>query len=192
MIPKIHLSIITLAAAILLIAGHGVAEAQTSPKCSPESLNEIPNVRVTKVSEVSAPVPHCKLAGVIGREINFELLLPDDWNGKFVMGGGGGFVGSIVNAAQDFWGALQMGYATVGTDTGHQAHSLTADWALNNLERLVNFGHVAVHRTAVNSKALIGTDRRLLWSENCAQLFHGLFARGWPGTHGGAALPRGL
>jgi len=42
----------------------------------------------------------------------------------------------------------------VGTDTGHQAHSLTADWALNNLERLVNFGHVAVHRTAVTSKVL--------------------------------------
>ena len=47
-----------------------------------------------------------------------------------------------------------MGYATVGTDTGHQGHSMTADWALNNLERLVNFGHVAVHRTAVTAKAL--------------------------------------
>jgi len=70
------------------------------------------------------------------------------------MGGGGGFAGSVVNGAQDFWGALQMGYATVGTDTGHQAHSMAAAWALNNLERLVNFGHMAVHRTAVTAKAL--------------------------------------
>jgi len=153
--PKIYLAVITLPAAILLITSLGVAEAQTGLKCTLESLREIPDVRVTKISEESAPVPHCNLAGVIGTEINFELLLPDDWNGKFVMGGGGGFAGSVVNGAQDFWGALQLGYATVGTDTGHQAHSMTADWALNNLERLVNFGHVAVHRTAVTSKALI-------------------------------------
>ena len=32
--------------------------------------------------------------GVIGTEIKFSLLLPDDWNHKFLMGGGGGFVGS--------------------------------------------------------------------------------------------------
>ena len=94
---------------------------------------------------------------MIGAETSFQLLLPDDWNGKFVMGGGGGFVGSVVNAAEDFPGtsALQRGYATVGTDTGHQGHSLDASWALDNLERLVSFGHQAVHRTAANSKALI-------------------------------------
>jgi feruloyl esterase len=91
---------------------------------------------------------------VIGTEINFELLLPDRWNGKFVMGGGGGFVGTIVNIAL-LYGPLQSGYATVGTDTGHRGHGLDASWALNNLERVVNFGHAAVHRTAVTSKALI-------------------------------------
>ena len=42
-----------------------------------------------------ATVPHCKVTGVIGSEIRFEVLLPDDWNGKFLMGGGGGFVGSL-------------------------------------------------------------------------------------------------
>jgi len=127
---------------------------QTGPSCSLESLPTLADVGFTSATAETQPVPHCKMVGVIGTETNFELLLPDDWNGKFVMGGGGGFVGSVVNAAQDFWGALQMGYATVGTDTGHQGHSLTADWALNNLERLVNFGHVAVHRTAVTAKAL--------------------------------------
>jgi hypothetical protein len=130
------------------------AVAQTRAACSIESIAQLPDVRIASTTEETEPVPHCKVAGVIGTEINFELLLPTDWNGKFVMGGGGGFVGSVVNGAQDIWGALQMGYATVGTDTGHQGHSLTADWALNNLERLVNFGHLAVHRTAVTAKAL--------------------------------------
>jgi feruloyl esterase len=115
---------------------------------------ELPDVAVTSVTHETAPVPHCKVAGVIGTETNFELLLPDSWNGKFVMGGGGGFVGSVMNTSLMF-GSLQAGYATVGTDTGHQGHPLDASWAHNNLERLVNFGHQAVHRTAVTAKALI-------------------------------------
>jgi feruloyl esterase len=94
------------------------------------------------------------VAGVIGTETNFELLLPEKWNGKFVMGGGGGFVGSVVNTAMGY-GPLQKGYATVGTDTGHRGSSLEANWALNNLERVVSFGHQAVHRTVVTAKALI-------------------------------------
>jgi len=122
-------------------------------KCRIESLPEFPDVTITLVTHEVAPVPHCKVDGVIGPEINFELLLPEKWNGKFVMGGGGGFVGLVINSALSY-GALQNGYATVGTDTGHQGHPLDASWAYNNLERLVNFGHQAVHRTAVTAKAL--------------------------------------
>ena len=62
-------------------------------------------------------VAHCKVSGVIGKEIRFALLLPDAWNRKFLMGGGGGFVGSIDNQAL---ASVNAGYATVGTDTGHQ------------------------------------------------------------------------
>lgn len=127
-------------------------EAQKN--CEPESFSRPPDVAITSVTEESAPVPHCKVAGVIGTETHFELLLPDDWNGKFVMGGGGGFVGSVINTAFAYL-PLQKGYATVGTDTGHQGHPIDASWAHNNLERIVSFGHQAVHRTAVTAKALI-------------------------------------
>jgi len=124
------------------------------PVCNVASLPELPDVTITSVTPKTEGAPHCKVAGVIGTETNFELLLPDNWNGKFVMGGGGGFVGSVVNLAL-LYGPLQSGYATVGTDAGHQAHSLDGSWALNNLERIVSFGHQAVHRTAVTSQALI-------------------------------------
>ena len=40
---------------------------------------------------------HCEVIGRIDTEINFELLLPDEWNGRFMMGGGGGYVGSVQN-----------------------------------------------------------------------------------------------
>jgi hypothetical protein len=80
-------------------------------------------------------------------------LLPEAWNERFVMGGGGGFVGTIQNAARD---SVKKGYATVGTDTGHQSENgYLAAWALDNLEAKVNFGYLAVHRTAEVARALI-------------------------------------
>ena len=99
-----------------------------------------------------AVAPHCRVEGVVGGEIRFELLLPDDWNGKFLMGGGGGFVGSL-----GFQGrfSINRGYATVATDTGHRAPGIRADWARNQLERQVNYGYLGVHRTAEAAKAVI-------------------------------------
>jgi len=140
-------------ASSFLFSGANMADDSTR-SCSPQSLPSLPDTRMSSVLHEATPSPHCKVSGVIGTETNFELLLPDNWNGKFVMGGGGGFVGIVINTAL-MYGALQKGYATVGTDTGHSGHPISADWAYNNLERLVSFGHQAVHRTAVTAKALI-------------------------------------
>jgi feruloyl esterase len=147
---KIALSLLIVAlSSVLPPEGRGAQPGA----CQPENLPQLPDVRIASVMKEADPVSHCKVAGVIGPETHFELLLPDEWNGKFVMGGGGGFVGVVMNVALAY-GALQEGYATVGTDTGHKGHPLDASWAHNNLERLVNFGHQAVHRTAVTAKAL--------------------------------------
>ena len=136
------------------------AAAPANPaECSNLTTLQLPDVKITEAVAVPAastgPVraPHCCVNGVIGTEIRFSLLLPDDWNRKFVMGGGGGFVFNIDNQAR---AVVNAGYATVGTDTGHQATAVTdASWALNNLERQVNFGYLAVHRTAETAKAII-------------------------------------
>jgi hypothetical protein len=104
-------------------------------------------------------VPHCKVSGTIDGSIGFELLLPNDWNGKFVMGGGGGFVGNVQNQAQDGLGAgptpLERGYATVGTDTGHTGAITDASWARDDARARENFAHRAVHRTSEVSKAIV-------------------------------------
>ena len=94
----------------------------------------------------------CRVRGVIGDEIRFILLLPLEWNERFVMGGGGGYVGTVSNTMQS---RINQGYATVGTDTGHEGSNMEASWALNNIERRVNFGFLAIHRTAEVSKAII-------------------------------------
>jgi feruloyl esterase len=119
-----------------------------------EALQEIllPDVWNLQSEMVEESTTYCKLLGTIGKEINFELLLPLNWNQRFVMGGGGGFVGNIQNAARH---QVHEGYATVGTDTGHQGSGIKADWAYNNMERQLNFGHLAVHRTAAVAKVII-------------------------------------
>ena len=97
-------------------------------------------------------VAYCRVNGTVGREIRFTLLLPDQWNRKFMMGGGGGYVEGIDNQSIT---SVNSGYATVGTDTGHQGRGVEASWALDNIERQLNFGHVAIHRVAEVSKAII-------------------------------------
>jgi len=129
-----------------------------TPACATVATLKLPDVKISEAVAVPAATTgpiraaHCRVNGVIGTEIRFSLLLPDTWNGKFFMGGGGGFVGSIQNSAQT---TVNAGYATVGTDTGHQGGGTEASWAYNNLERQLNFGYLAVHRTAEVAKAII-------------------------------------
>jgi feruloyl esterase len=132
----------------------------TSAGCAQLTALGLPDVKISEAAAVPAAASgalraaHCRVTGVIGTEIRFSLLLPDDWNQKFFMGGGGGFVGSIQNSAQS---TVNIGYATAGTDTGHQGVLTDASWAHNNLERQVNFGYLAVHRTAETAKAIIAS-----------------------------------
>ena len=97
-------------------------------------------------------VPFCRVLGRISKEINFELLLPNQWNQRFLMSGGGGFVGNIQN---NFRYKVSSGYVTVGTDAGHQGLGIDASWGLNNMERQLDFGKLAIHLTAAVSKYII-------------------------------------
>jgi hypothetical protein len=145
-------------ASLGLLPAFLAAQNTSSPeKCIPcEGLTKLkfPGVTITEAVLVSTESNYCKVLGVIGKEINFELLLPADWNGIYIMGGGGGFVGTIQNSASS---TINDGYASSGTDTGHNTGRMSADWALNNMERQLNFGHLAIHRTAEVSKAIIGS-----------------------------------
>lgn len=146
-------------AAMVCLAGLAMAESPSVMKAVDLATLELPDVRITSAEhhgpsqEKGQPtVDHIKVEGVIGGSIRFEVLLPDDWNGRFAMGGGGGLVGSVQNGIR---GSVNSGYATAGTDTGHTGRSTDGSWALDDVEAFVNFGHVAVHRTAEVSKALI-------------------------------------
>jgi feruloyl esterase len=102
----------------------------------------------------------CRVAGSLrpsgDSDIQFEVWMPaSGWNGKFQGVGNGGFAGTI--SYSQMATALRKGYATASTDTGHKAEGggTGAAWALGHPEKVVDFGHRAIHETAVTAKAAI-------------------------------------
>ena len=134
------------------------SSAPSHMPCEQVKSLQLPDVKIADATPVAAAttgavrVPHCRVTGVIGTEIRFSVLLPDDWNRKFMMGGGGGYVGSVQNQAA---ATVNLGFATAGTDTGHQGGATDASWAVDHVERLVNFGYLAIHRTSEVAKAIV-------------------------------------
>ncbi len=149
-----------LLAVVTSSASSQAAPANLAPAMSCESLKSttLTDARITEAVVVTPAakdgprVAHCRVSGVIGKEIKFVALLPAGWNGRFLMGGGGGFVGTVDNQVA---GEVDNGYATAGTDTGHEGSGIQAVWALGNEERRLNYGYLGVHRTAETVKALI-------------------------------------
>lgn len=149
--------------AAALVAGQSGAQTgmrSASSDCARLRQLQLPDVRITRAEahqgdnrpDSQIRVPHCFVAGVIGREIRFWVWLPDQWNQRFFQGGAGGFAGGLDNQALN---TLNDGYATAATDTGHESSGISAAWAFGNLERQLNYGHLAVHRTTEVAKAVI-------------------------------------
>ena len=107
------------------------------------------------------PIPqHCRVTLVLkptpDSNINVELWLPtENWNGKFLAVGNGGWAGSIQGYG-DMQAALRRGYATAATDTGHSAADGPGGmFALGHTEKIVDFAYRALHDMTVKSKRLI-------------------------------------
>ena len=100
----------------------------------------------------------CRVAGTLrptaDSDIRFEVWMPlTGWNGKFVGGGNGVWAGSI--AYGDMVGPLARGYAVAASDVGHQGSPVDANFLTGHPEKLVDFGHRAVHETTVAAKATV-------------------------------------
>src|SRR5437870_8588057 len=98
----------------------------------------------------------CRVAATLkpsgDSDIKIEVWLPaSGWNGKFEAVGNGGWAGIIALPAMA--AAVQRGYATAGTDTGHEGG--TAVFALGHPEKLADFGYRAVHEMTVKAKSII-------------------------------------
>jgi pimeloyl-ACP methyl ester carboxylesterase len=111
---------------LLLSVGHaGAAPLKVAnPEARCAALASAPLI-IAKFNASSDSLPeHCQIDGKINPRtgvdgkpyaINFRLRLPTDWNGRFYMAGGGGINGVLIDPVAQ----LKTGFATIGTDSGH-------------------------------------------------------------------------
>ncbi|MGA8028136.1 MAG: tannase/feruloyl esterase family alpha/beta hydrolase [Bryobacteraceae bacterium] len=118
----------------------------------------------------SSPLPfYCRVEGIINRRsgvggeqfgINFELAMPEKWNGDFLMQGGGGGNGIVLPAlgqtAAGQHPALMRGFAVVSNDTGHKSHGGPFDFGfMKDQQAYLDFAYLANAEVAALAKQLI-------------------------------------
>ncbi len=175
-----QMKLLTLTASALGLLLATTATAARAESCQALASASIPGAKITSASlveqgssqEVGAfgipPLPasraYCKVQATLtptpDSEIRAEVWLPSpgEWNGKFLASGNGGFGGSVGPPRLTMRVAVHQGYATAGTDLGHNQDGASgehADWALNHPEKIVDFGYRANHQTALFAKAVI-------------------------------------
>lgn len=165
---------VAMALAVAAACGAGGSSAATAQAAEPMSCEAIADLALAETTiTLAEAVPagpftppganrpldlpaFCRVAATTDPAVQFEVWLPaEGWNGKFHTAGNGGMAGVISYAAMA--GALERGYATASTDTGHVrpgAGSFDASWALDRPDLIEDFGHRSLHMTAVNGKAI--------------------------------------
>ena len=127
-------------------------------------------VTLTSAELIAEGRGYCRVEGEIANahdgqsRIRFRLSLPDAdaWNGRFMMHGNGGTAGLFQGEAR-VQAALQLGYASAQTDTGHTRGG-PIDWVIKELDSgaivpnnvtIDDFGHRSIHLTTVVGKEMV-------------------------------------
>lgn len=110
-------------------------------------------VEEAKVIDAGADGPaHCQVLGYVSPNVGFRLFLPiDNWNGKFLEVGCGGFCGTT---DWEFACPLDRGYACLASDLGHSA-TRGGEWGYNNLQAQIDFGYRGAHVASLAGKAIV-------------------------------------
>ncbi|HEU0120933.1 MAG TPA: tannase/feruloyl esterase family alpha/beta hydrolase [Bryobacteraceae bacterium] len=144
---------------LLLFAGTLLCAAAAD--CEGLAKLKLPATTITeaRLTPTEKDVPaHCRVTGVIAPTsdsvIKFAVWMPaEGWNGKFLGVGNGGYAGSI--SVSGLAEAVRNGFASASTDTGHEAgQGVDAKWALNHPEKIIDYGHRAIHLMTVQGKAI--------------------------------------
>lgn len=159
----------------LALAGH----AHAATPCDDLAKVQIPGAKITAVKAMAIGAPqeievfgipplptsaaYCRVNATLSptpaSSIKVEVWLPAEeaWNGKFMATGNGGYGGTLGGPRLAMRPAVKAGYAVAGTDMGHTEDGAggSAEWALNQPDKIVDWGHRANHETAVFAKALI-------------------------------------
>ncbi|KAH7408651.1 tannase and feruloyl esterase-domain-containing protein [Phaeosphaeria sp. MPI-PUGE-AT-0046c] len=116
-----------------------VPKSQTGYPTSPQNLPSLCAVSV-------------QVQSIGNSTYGFGMFLPDDWNGRFLAVGNGGYAGGINYL--DMAPSTRYGFATMSTDTGHNSSSPDGSWAYQRPDRIENWSHLALHGSTVIGKSI--------------------------------------
>jgi feruloyl esterase len=140
---------------------YGVTSTRAEMACG-----EVPGLATAETTIITARlvpaadgVPeHCRVTGLIQPEIRFEVNLPTSWNRRLYMHGNGGFAGETPEfGSRPLYraSALKQGFATVQTNTGHDATAEPLASFAMSYQKRVDYAFRAVHLTVVEAKRII-------------------------------------
>jgi pimeloyl-ACP methyl ester carboxylesterase len=110
---------------------------------------------------------YCRADGVIDERvghdgkpyaIGFAVAMPENWNGRFLMQGGGGLNGNIAAPLGVSTGgptALARGFAVITTDSGHKSATAFDASFFADQEATMNFLYQAVGKVAQVGKQIV-------------------------------------
>jgi len=168
--------ILALGALAALAAVMGVQAQPAATSCADLVNLKLPHVTISEaVMSTGGAGGFCKVLGsahpTADSDIRFEVVIPEQWNGRYLQVGNGGFAGVIPE--RSMMAPLALGYAVAGTDDGHEDTINTdASWALNHPEKVIDFGYRALKETTDAAKAIItadkGTQPRYSYFQGCS------------------------
>ena len=162
------------ATAAALLAGVAAwaapAHALAAPDCAAAANLSLPGYDLTIDSAApvaDGPVPHCLVQGAFEHRtgadgkpyaIGFAIALPDDWQGRFLVQGGGGLNGVVRPPLGDTAAgdrpALARGFAVLSHDSGHKGEVWDGSFRADQIATL-NFAGWSVEKAAGLGKAIV-------------------------------------
>ena len=99
---------------------------------------------------------YCKVLGTIAPHLNFEVRLPTRWSGRALYVGGGGLDGYIPSPQGLLFNPdiADVGYVTIGSDSGHQGSFGDGSWALDDPQAVENLAYLATHSVLGAAQAI--------------------------------------
>ncbi len=123
--------------------------------------NEVTIAVAMPIAETAGAPAHCRVFGQVLPEVGFEVRMPAEWNGRFVMIGNGGYAGEPTDSqgrVNQYGRYMKRGYAVAATDTGHSA---ITDQPLGifatDRQKLLDWAFRSLHVTAEASKLVLRT-----------------------------------
>src|SRR5450759_1998159 len=163
-----------------MIAVAGVLCAQNKPVTGCADLRSLTNNQISVAVAVPLPATpeapaHCRVFGQVLPQVGFEIRMPAEWNGRFMMIGNGGYAGEPTDSrarTNQYGRYMKRGYAVAATDTGHPSVTGPLGTFATDRQKLLDYAFRSLHVTAEASKLVLrayyGTVPSKSYFEGCS------------------------